>query len=196
MSFSSINPIPLFPSSDSLKNTNGQIIEIFNNFNYRYNIDFNIDDVKIIKYVTSVVSQRAAKLVSCCLSVILERLLGHGGRSSPVNGEEPIGIAVDGSLYKHHPRLKNWIEHFTDLLTIRPLNRGGVHGNGTANGKVNGGVHGKYLTVEDISIPDPATGHGHQTDFFLTLAEDGSGKGAAMSAAIAKRLRDAILIQG
>lgn len=120
-----------------------------------------------------------------------------------MNGEEPIGIAVDGSLYKHHPRLKNWIEHFTDLLTIRPLNRGANeigngngHGNGHGNGNVNGGVHGKYLTVDDISCPDNTTGHGHQTDFFLTLAEDGSGKGAAMSAAIAKRLRDAILIQG
>lgn len=136
-----------------------------------------MDDIKIIKYVTSVVSQRAAKLVACCLSVLLERLLGHGGRSSPVNGDEPVGIAVDGSLYKHHPRLKNWIEHYTDLLAVRPVKNGTMNGNGVKNGH--------HLTVN---------GNGHsdvqfnQMDFFLTLAEDGSGKGAAMSAAIAKRL--------
>lgn len=169
------------PSSDSLKNTNGQVIEIFRNFNYRYNIDFNIDDVKIIKYVVSVISQRAAKLLSCCLSVLLERLLGHGGRASPVNGDEPIGIAIDGSLYKHHPRLKAWMEHYTDLLTIRPSSRTAMNGNGH-------GVHGNYLTVTDPGdYPESI-----QKDFFLTLAEDGSGKGAAMSAAIAKRLRDSI----
>lgn len=154
-------------------------MEIFSNFNYRYNIDYNMDDIKIIKYVTSVVSQRAAKLVSCCLSVLLERLLGHGGRSSPVNGEEPVGIAVDGSLYKHHPRLKNWIEHYTDLLVVRPPKNGTVNGNGLT------ATNGNHLTVDRNGQPEA---HVNQMDFFLTLAEDGSGKGAAMSAAIAKRL--------
>ena len=172
-------------SSDSLKNTNGQVIEIFNNFNFRYNIDFNIDDVKIIKYVTGVVSQRAAKLVACCLADLVERLMGHGGRSSPVNGDDPIGIAVDGSLYKHHPRLKNWIEHYTDLLVIRPPSR---FAEDIANNNGHG-VHGKYLTVDQNDYTGHPESGGYQTDFFLTLAEDGSGKGAAMSAAIAKRLQ-------
>lgn len=163
------------------------MIEIFNNFNFRYNIDFNIDDVKIVKYVTSVVSQRAAKLVACCLSVLVERLMGHGGRSSPVNGDEPIGIAVDGSLYKHHPRLKNWIEQYTDLLVIRPPNR---NAEDQKNNNNNGyAVHGKYLTVDQTDFISNSDNGGFQNDFFLTLAEDGSGKGAAMIAAIAKRLQ-------
>lgn len=145
-----------------------------------------MDDVKIIKFVTGVVSQRAAKLVACCLSVLVERLLGHGGRSSPVNGDEPIGVAVDGSLYKHHPRLKNWIEHYTDLLVIRPPSRFNEKEKTTNNGN-----HGKYLTVDENDFSGNTENGGYQTDFFLTLAEDGSGKGAAMSAAIAKRLREA-----
>lgn len=153
-------------------------MEIFSNFNYRYNIDYNQDDIKIIKYITGVVSQRAAKLVACCLSVLLERLLGHGGRSSPINGDEPVGIAVDGSLYKHHPRLKNWIEHYTDMLAVRPVKNGTLNGNG-----VIAHTNGNHLTVNDHAELTVT-----QKDFFLTLAEDGSGKGAAMSAAIAKRL--------
>lgn len=176
------------PCSDSLKNTSGQVIEIFNNFNYRYNIDFNIDDVKIIKYVTSVVSQRAAKLVACCLSVLVERLMGHGGRSSPVNGDDPIGIAVDGSLYKHHPRLKGWMEYYTDLLVIRPPNR--FRGTDEKKNGHENGLHGKYLTVDHVDYAGSADKSPEfHTDFFLTLAEDGSGKGAAMIAAIAKRLQ-------
>lgn len=115
---------------------------------------------------------------------------------SPVNGEEPIGIAADGSLYKHHPRLKNWIEHYTDLLVIRPPSRSAEdqrNGNGHNGG---GPVHGKYLTVDQNDYTGNAQGGGYQTDFFLTLAEDGSGKGAAMSAAIAKRLRDEAAMHG
>lgn len=109
--------------------------------------------------------------------------MGHGGRASPVNGGEPIGIAVDGSLYKHHPRLKNWIEHYTDMLVIRPPSRF------TDTDQKNGnGVHGNYLTVDQVDFVGPETA-GFQNDFYLTHAEDGSGKGAAMIAAIAKRLQ-------
>lgn len=113
---------------------------------------------------------------------------------SPVNGDEPIGIAADGSLYKHHPRLKNWIEHYTDLLVIRPPRRDNQKNGSKANGQ--NGVHGKYLTVDENDFTGNSQGGGYQTDFFLTLAEDGSGKGAAMSAAIAKRLRDEGVVHG
>lgn len=136
--------------SDSLKNTNNQVIEIMENFNYRYNIDFNMDDIKIIKYVISVVSLRSAKLVACCLSVLLERILSF------YTSEDPIGIGFDGSLYKHHPRLKNWIEFYTHRLT--------------------------HYSADDKH-------QDRQQKFYLTEVTDGSGKGAAMVAAIANRLK-------
>lgn len=149
--------------SDSLKNTNSQVIEIFENFNYRYNVDFFMDDIRIIKYVISVISMRAAKLLACCLSVLVQRLLNSASGSSPAAENDEIGIAFDGSLYKHHPRLRNWIDHYTERL-LDPLTH-----------DVPNGCHGKEAKKK----------------FFLMLAEDGSGKGAAMVAAIANRLKDA-----
>lgn len=61
--------------------------------------------------------------------------------------ENDVTIATDGSVYKHHPRLKMWIESF--LKEMLP-----------------------------------------KRNFHLMLAEDGSGKGAALAAAIALRIRE------
>lgn len=94
------------------------------------------DDVKIVQYVCEVVSNRAALLVSICLAVLLKRI-----------DRKHVTIAVDGSLYKHHPRLETWIKQYIPLLA-----------------------------------PD------HK--FKMIHAEDGSGKGAALVAAIAQRLQN------
>ncbi|XP_054002701.1 hexokinase-2-like [Hylaeus anthracinus] len=96
------------------------------------------DDAKIVQYVCEIVSNRAALLVSTCLAVLLKRI-----------DKERVTIAVDGSLYKHHPRLESWIKQYIPLLA-----------------------------------PD------HK--FKIIHAEDGSGKGAALVAAIAQRLRERI----
>ncbi|XP_053978516.1 hexokinase-2-like [Hylaeus volcanicus] len=96
------------------------------------------DDAKIVQYVCEIVSNRAALLVSICLAVLLKRI-----------DKERVTIAVDGSLYKHHPRLESWIKQYIPLLA-----------------------------------PD------HK--FKIIHAEDGSGKGAALVAAIAQRLRERI----
>ncbi|XP_076389966.1 intraflagellar transport protein 88-like protein nompB isoform X5 [Megachile rotundata] len=96
------------------------------------------DDVKIVQYVCEVISNRAALLVSTCLAVLLKRI-----------DRERVTIAVDGSLYKHHPRLESWIKQYIPLLA-----------------------------------PD------HK--FKIIHAEDGSGKGAALVAAIAQRLHERI----
>lgn len=93
------------------------------------------DDVKIVQYVCEVASNRAALLVSICVASLLDRI-----------DKEQVTIAVDGSLYKHHPRLENWMKQYISLLTS-----------------------------------------GRQ--FKLIHAEDGSGKGAALVAAIAQRLQ-------
>lgn len=93
------------------------------------------EDVRIVQYVCEVASNRAALLVSICLATLLDRI-----------DREQVTIAVDGSLYKHHPRLENWMKKYISLLSP-----------------------------------------GHK--FKLIHAEDGSGKGAALVAAIAQRLQ-------
>jgi hexokinase len=78
--------------------SNTNTIGVFDKFNYRFNIDYDDDDIKVIQYTTALVSYRAALLVSICTSVLLNRMT-----------ETEITIAVDGSVYKHHPRLKKWM---------------------------------------------------------------------------------------
>ncbi|XP_076288793.1 hexokinase type 2 [Lasioglossum baleicum] len=96
------------------------------------------DDVSVVQYVCELVSNRAALLVAICLAVLLKRI-----------DKDHATIAVDGSLYKHHPRLETWIKKYISLLA-----------------------------------PD------HK--FKIIHAEDGSGKGAALVAAIAQRLQKRI----
>lgn len=91
----SSSPIP----RDALNgNSNTSTIKVLDKFNYRFNIDYDDDDIKVIQYTTALVSYRAALLVSICTSVLLNRMT-----------EKEITIAVDGSVYKHHPRLKKWM---------------------------------------------------------------------------------------
>ncbi|XP_068972430.1 hexokinase type 2-like isoform X2 [Bombus flavifrons] len=101
----------------------------------KFGIDPDEEDVKIVQYVCEVVSNRAALLVSICLAVLLKRI-----------DKKSVTIAVDGSLYKHHPRLETWIKRYIPLLAP-------------------------------------------EHKFQMIHAEDGSGKGAALIAAIAQRLQ-------
>lgn len=71
---------------------------VLDKFNYRFNVDYDEDDIRVIQYATALVSYRAALLVSINTSVLLNRMT-----------ENDITIAVDGSVYKHHPRLKKWM---------------------------------------------------------------------------------------
>ncbi|CAL1678136.1 unnamed protein product [Lasius platythorax] len=64
------------------------------------------DDIKVVQYVCEVASNRAALLVSICVASLLDRI-----------DKEQVTIAVDGSLYKHHPRLENWMKQYISLLT-------------------------------------------------------------------------------
>lgn len=98
-------------------------------------LSFNQEDIDIVKYICWLVSDRAAILVSICTSSLLERM----------NRPETT-VAIDGSLFKHHPRLKSFMEKY--IAAMAPANK-----------------------------------------FKLMLAEDGSGKGAGLIAAIASRLK-------
>ncbi|XP_066598065.1 hexokinase type 2-like isoform X1 [Prorops nasuta] len=101
----------------------------------KFGVTIDEDDINVVQYVCEVASNRAALLVSICLAYLLERI-----------NKDDISIAVDGSLFKHHPRLETWMYKYIRLL---------------APGR----------------------------KFKLVLAEDGSGKGAALVSAIAQRLQ-------
>lgn len=91
-------------------------------------------DALVAQYVAHVISNRAAQLVSVCISTLLKRM------------DRPyVAVAVDGSVFKHHPRIAKLMNKYIALLA-------------------------------------PA----HQ--FSLMIAEDGSGKGSALTAAIAARM--------
>ncbi|KAI1286801.1 Hexokinase HKDC1 [Halotydeus destructor] len=97
--------------------------------------DVSSDDVAIVKYVVQLVANRGAVLASILLSALIER----------INRPE-VTVAFDGSLYKHHPRIKK-------------------------------------LLVDYITALAP----GRQ--FSLILAEDGSGKGSGLVAAVVDKQR-------
>lgn len=63
------------------------------------------DDIKIIRYIVHLITVRAAKLVSACLSCLLNR-----------QTRSETTVAVDGSLYKFHPRLHELLVKYTSEL--------------------------------------------------------------------------------
>ena len=97
---------------------------------------FEDDDVKIIKYICALISVRSALLLSCALSTILERM------------DKPSAtIAVDGSVYKYHPKMHKLMTDFIGEM-----------------------IPGKK--------------------FKMILAEDGSGKGGGLVAAVAMKMKN------
>lgn len=94
------------------------------------------DDMLIVRHVCAVVTVRGARVVATCLSSLLDRMV-----------KPEVTIAVDGSLFKHHPKFQRLMNDFIgDMLP--------------------------------------------EQKFKLMLAEDGSGKGAGLVAAVALKLRE------
>ncbi|CAK1595636.1 unnamed protein product [Parnassius mnemosyne] len=96
--------------------------------------DISRADALVAQHVARVISNRAAQLVSVCIAQLLRRM-----------GRARVAVAVDGSVFKRHPRIQ--------LL-----------------------MH-KYIALLAPHHP-----------FTLLGAEDGSGKGSALTAAIAARV--------
>ncbi|KAL0809908.1 hypothetical protein ABMA28_010767 [Loxostege sticticalis] len=91
-------------------------------------------DALVAQHVARVVSNRAAQLVSVCIATLLRRM------------DRPyVGVAVDGSVFRRHPRIARLMDKYIALLAPK-----------------------------------------HK--FSLLAAEDGSGKGSALTAAIAARM--------
>lgn len=64
------------------------------------------DDCAIVQYVCKLVSRRAAQLAACGLSVLLNHI-----------NMQNTTIAVDGSLYRFHPKFKKNMEKTMQILT-------------------------------------------------------------------------------
>lgn len=99
--------------------------------------NFTTEDCKIVKYVCTLISARAAFLASAGLATLINKL-----------DKDETTIAVDGSLYRFHPRFHNLM----------------------------------CLKMKELVKPG--------RKFRLELSHDGSGKGAALVAAVAIRLRE------
>ncbi|CAG5133645.1 unnamed protein product [Candidula unifasciata] len=104
-------------------------------------VNYTTEDCKIVKYVCTLVSARAAFLAAAGLATLINRL-----------NKKDMTIAVDGSLYRFHPRFHNLM-----CLKIKELVKPGLK-------------------------------------FKLCLSHDGSGKGAALTAAVSLRLRDLLAL--
>lgn len=92
------------------------------------------EEALIAQHVAQLISNRAAQLASVCIAALIRRM------------DRPLtGVAVDGSVYKCHPRISTLMNKYIALL---------------------------------------APNH----KFTLMGAEDGSGKGSALTAAIAARV--------
>nr|WPA94603.1 hexokinase 1 [Cacopsylla chinensis] len=68
-------------------------------------LTYNDDDILIVQRVCHLLSLRATLLVAVCTAVLVRRI-----------DRDDITIAVDGSLYKYHPRLKHWLQKYIQLL--------------------------------------------------------------------------------
>lgn len=63
------------------------------------------NDITIAQHISAVISHRAALLVAITTSVILARLV-----------DPDVTIAIDGSVYKKHPRMHEWLTQIIDKL--------------------------------------------------------------------------------
>lgn len=63
------------------------------------------EDILIVQYIAAIVSQRAALLVSITTAVLLRRM-----------STNDVTIAIDGSVYKHHPRMDGWLNRIIKTM--------------------------------------------------------------------------------
>lgn len=87
-----------------IESENGEIEvhKIFERLGYE---EISKDDVLIIKYICAIASLRGACIVSICLSSLLERM-----------NKPDVTIAIDGSLYKHHPKYHPLMIEFIEKM--------------------------------------------------------------------------------
>lgn len=95
--------------SDNVVGTTDCTIAVLNQLGYDTIADqVDIDDLAVLKHVAALIGFRAAKLVAINTAQLLKRISKDNNNQSKTS--ESVTIAIDGSVYKHHPRLKAWLE--------------------------------------------------------------------------------------
>lgn len=87
---------------DNLKGTTHLTKEVLTEAGFKDITDY---DISITQHAAAVISHRAALLVSITTSVLMERLTC-----------QDITIAIDGSVYKGHPRMHEWLTRILSNL--------------------------------------------------------------------------------
>lgn len=82
-------------SRDSLRGTTKLTKDVLAECGFQNSTDH---DIEVIQYASAMVSHRAAVLVSITTSDIVKRIY-----------EKDLTIAIDGSVYKKHPRMNGWL---------------------------------------------------------------------------------------
>lgn len=96
---------------DNIDGSRERTIGVLEQMGLRRVTDFGVDDEAIAKYVSAVIALRAAKLVAINTAVLLARQ-----EHCADDADEHAVIAYDGSVVKHHPRIKSWMEMYIERL--------------------------------------------------------------------------------
>lgn len=87
---------------DSMQGTTNRTKDVLAEAGFQ-NVTAN--DVAVAQHISAVISHRAALLVATTTSVILARLV-----------DPDVTIAIDGSVYKNHPRMHEWLTRIIGKL--------------------------------------------------------------------------------
>lgn len=68
------------------------------------------NDIAVVQFVAAIISHRAALLVSIPTSHLLDRM-----------SYKDVTIAIDGSVYKNHPRMDVWLNELIAIFTKSDL---------------------------------------------------------------------------
>ncbi|CAG0916946.1 unnamed protein product, partial [Notodromas monacha] len=160
------------------------------------------DDCENVRYVCEVVSRRAAHLVSAGIATLLNKIQ-----------KKKVTVAVDGSVYRFHPHFhnlmmdkikqllhpglefkergaeKSMLFYFSGMymgeiarLVLVDLTHNGLLFSGQSSPLLEekGRFYTKYISEIETQ---------KENEFALMLSEDGSGRGAALVAAVASRVQ-------
>lgn len=135
-------------------------------------MDVSDADCEVVRQVCEAVSTRAARLAGAGIVALVEKI----GKISSCT------VAVDGSLYKDHPKFsQRYIQvrymyiHVASQLSNLSVSSSSPHPS-------------LFLCRMQDAMNELAPGNG----IVMKLSTDGSGRGAAVAAAVASRLKTAV----
>jgi hexokinase len=79
--------------------------------------EVSLHDAAIVRWASSLVAQRAAKLSGCAVATVLAQT-GYAklGGSEPYDGPDKLGVGVDGSLIQFYPNFETGLRNSLRIL--------------------------------------------------------------------------------